>query len=74
MAEMTEAELTAYRRAQCAARRAFERMRCNVLRGDDALAAEVRADWKPIRQFQQEIRRHERAREEEDPCCGAAFN
>jgi hypothetical protein len=66
----TAAERDAYHRQQDAARAAYDRLRCASLRGNDVLAAAVRAHWEPFRRYQQESsyeRREDPIRE--SPCC-----
>ena len=65
----TAAERDAFYQQQDAARAAFDAMRCAKLKGNDALAAAVRANWEPVLTFQWEMRNGRAERIEESPCC-----
>jgi hypothetical protein len=60
----TDAAWTAFFAARDAARRKADAARCAALRGNPTLAASVRAEWLPIRQFQQEMHRHGQDRDQ----------
>lgn len=57
---VTVAEWEAFFAQRDAARAAYDRMRCQAMRGNDALAAAVRANWEPIRHVQRSQHTNER--------------
>jgi hypothetical protein len=65
----TAAEWQTFFDQRDAARAASDRMRCAALKGNESKAAAVRANWEPIRAFQQEQRNAREERIIESACC-----